>query len=174
MEQYIRVAVSVDIAPDRMRCLDLVGNNTRCQAYTREQVASIERIQRESADRIQRLEAAMANSRSALRAAEEAVVFDEAMAGNLIRQQAEIAALKADRAEIDGFWARTIETDSSPSARTAWKAIEARRENLARAVNSRKPTQKPQDGRNVHQGCYPSQDTQNARPAHAPAGETSD
>lgn len=57
-----------------------------------EQAASIDRIRRESADRIQRLETAMAGTRSALRAAEEAAVFDETMAGNLIRQQAEIAA----------------------------------------------------------------------------------
>lgn len=59
---------------------------------SQEQQAIVERIREESAARIERLETALRSTGSAVRAAEEAPVFDEATAGNLIRQQAEIAA----------------------------------------------------------------------------------
>lgn len=57
-----------------------------------EQQATVDRIRRENAERIERLETALRSTQSVIREVEEAPVLDEAMAGDLIWQEAEIAA----------------------------------------------------------------------------------
>ena len=91
------------------------------------QAAAIEGIRSESADRIRRLETAIADMRSALRAVEEAAVFDEAMAGNLIRQQAEIAAyLWGTRTRIASDVYRIL----TPEQRLALSTLRSQQEGL--------------------------------------------
>jgi Spy/CpxP family protein refolding chaperone len=115
------------VAPDAGEWF--LGEVVESLDLSEEQQATVEGIRSRNAARIRRMEAALASTRSAIRSVEEADVFDEAMAGNLILREAEVAGyLWGTRTRITAEVYRVLTPEQRVSFRDLRSRDELRRE----------------------------------------------